>query len=58
MTKKTTSKFLKVICPECNKEQVIFGKATSKINCNSCSKLIAKPSGGKTIVLAKVKEVL
>jgi small subunit ribosomal protein S27e len=55
---KQASKFLRVICPECSKEQVIFGKAASRIKCNSCNKLIAKPSGGKTIVMAKVKEGL
>lgn len=57
MINQPSSKFLKVAC-SCGNEQVIFGKASLKIKCDSCNKLIAKPSGGKTIVLAKVKEVL
>lgn len=52
-----SSKFLKVKC-SCGEEQVIFGKTASKVKCGSCKKLIAKPSGGKTIVLARVEEVL
>lgn len=52
------SKFLKVNCPGCEAEQIVFGKVSSKVKCNACKKLIAKPSGGKTVVLAKVKEVL
>lgn len=56
--KESVSKFLKVTCPSCNNEQVIFGKVSSKVKCLSCNKLIAKPSGGKSVVMAKVKEVL
>jgi small subunit ribosomal protein S27e len=56
--KEPSSKFLKITCPNCSNEQVIFGKVSSKVKCLSCKKMIAKPSGGKTIVMAKVKEVL
>lgn len=55
--KEPTSKYLRVEC-ECGNKQLIFGKVSSKVKCSKCSKLIAKPSGGKTIVLSKVKEVL
>jgi len=58
MKKDSSSKFLRIVCPSCGKEQVIFGKVSSRPRCGSCNKLLAKSSGGKTIVLAKVKEVL
>jgi len=53
-----TSKFIKVRCPKCKNEQVIFGKASSKIVCLVCSKSIAEPSGGKAKIKARVLEVL
>ncbi len=58
MIKESSSKFLRVVCSGCGKEQVIFGKVSSRVKCLSCGKLIAKPSGGKTRLLVKVKEVL
>jgi len=58
MIKGPSSKFLRVVCASCGNEQVVFGKVASKVKCISCKKLLAKPSGGKTIILTKVKEVL
>lgn len=52
------SKFLKVVCNKCKNEQVIFGKSSTKVICLSCGKKLAKPTGGKSIVDAKVAEVL
>ncbi len=54
----TNSKFVKVKCPKCNKEQVLFGKATTTVYCNECKNILAKPSGGKVKIRAKVLEVL
>lgn len=56
--KEPTSKFIKVRCPKCKNEQIIFGKAASKIKCLVCDKLLAYPSGGKVQVRARVLEVL
>ncbi|RLG13896.1 30S ribosomal protein S27e [Candidatus Pacearchaeota archaeon] len=49
------SKFLKVRC-ECGNEQIIFNKATLKVKCLKCNKLIAEPTGGKAKILAEVIE--
>jgi len=54
----TKSKFVKVSCPKCNNEQIIFGKASTVVMCTSCKNILAKPSGGKVKVRAKVLEVL
>lgn len=56
--KEPTSRFLRISCPGCSNEQIVFGKVASKVKCKSCKKLIIKPSGGKSVVLAPVKEVL
>jgi len=52
------SKFIKVRCTKCKNEQVLFGKASSRVNCLVCGKEMAAPSGGKTKVKARVLEVL
>jgi small subunit ribosomal protein S27e len=52
------SKFVKVRCPGCKNEQVIFGKAASDVKCVVCGKLIAKSTGGKTAIRARILEVL
>ena len=56
--KEPTSKFVKVRCPKCKNEQVIFGKTSSQIKCLVCSKVLAEPTGGKSKVKARILEVL
>ncbi len=58
MIKEPNSKFIKVRCTKCKNEQVVFGKASSKIKCLVCGKDLADPTGGKTKVKARVLEVL
>jgi len=53
-----TSKFVKVRCPKCKNEQIIFGKATTMVNCLVCGKDITEPTGGKSRVKARILEVL
>jgi|TARA_B100001971_G_scaffold132295_1_gene122121 small subunit ribosomal protein S27e len=53
-----TSKFIKVRCPKCKNEQIIFGKTSSEIKCLVCSKVLAEPTGGKSKVKARILEVL
>ena len=54
----STSKFVKIRCPKCKNEQVMFGKASSKIICLVCGKVLADPTGGKSRIKARVLEVL
>ena len=56
--KEPTSKFIKVRCPKCKNEQIIFGKPASDIKCLVCSRVLGKPTGGKAIVKARILEVL
>ena len=53
-----TSKFIKIRCPKCKNEQIMFGKASSRILCLVCSKVLAEPSGGKSKIKARILEVL
>jgi len=53
-----TSKFIKVRCPKCKNEQIIFGKAATDINCLVCDKVLAEPTGGKSKIKSRILEVL
>ncbi|MEM3374428.1 MAG: 30S ribosomal protein S27e [Candidatus Woesearchaeota archaeon] len=58
MRKEPNSKFIKVRCPKCKNEQIIFGKASQKVKCLVCEREIAEPTGGKIRVKARILEVL
>ncbi len=48
------SKFLRVKCPDCGNEQIIFSHATSIVRCNVCEATLAEPSGGKASIKGEV----
>ncbi|MBS3082751.1 30S ribosomal protein S27e [Candidatus Pacearchaeota archaeon] len=48
---------MKVRCA-CKNEQIIFGKASAKVKCLVCGKILAEPAGGKIKVKARILEVL
>lgn len=52
------SKFLRVRCPKCKNEQIIFGKASTTVRCLVCNRKLAKPTGGKAKIYAKILGVL
>lgn len=52
------SKFIKVRCPKCKNEQIIFGNASDVVKCLVCDKELAFPTGGKSRISARVLEVL
>jgi len=56
--KEPSSKFIKVRCPKCKNEQIVFGKITSDVSCLVCGKKIAEPTGGKAKIKARILEVL
>ncbi|MDR0438638.1 MAG: 30S ribosomal protein S27e [Methanocalculaceae archaeon] len=48
------SKFLRIKCPDCEHEQLVFEKASSKVECIVCGHVLAKPTGGKANIKADV----
>ncbi|MDY6959631.1 MAG: 30S ribosomal protein S27e [Halobacteriota archaeon] len=52
------SKFLKVKCNDCGNEQVIFGNASTLIECLVCGRTLAEPTGGKTNIKTQILDVL
>lgn len=58
MKTEPTSKFQKIRCPKCKNEQIIFEKATTKVECLVCGNVLAEPTGGKAKVSARILEQL
>ena len=58
LQRETTSKFVKIRCPKCKNEQIIFGKVSSVVDCLVCGKNVAEPSGGKSKIKSRGLEVL
>ncbi len=56
--KMNESKFVKIRCPKCKNEQIMFGKAAQQVKCLVCDKILADPTGGKAKIKARVLEVL
>lgn len=51
-------KFLKVKCPRCGHNQIVFGKSSTNVKCIKCNKLLVKTTGGKARIKALVKAVM
>ncbi len=56
--RESDSKFIKIRCPKCKNEQILYGKASTIVLCLVCGKELAEPTGGRTRVKARVLEVL
>jgi small subunit ribosomal protein S27e len=52
------SKFLRVKCNDCENEQIIFGNASSRVDCTVCGRTLAEPQGGKALIKSQILEVL
>lgn len=51
------SKFVRVRCPDCEHEQIIFDHPSTLVKCIVCGRTIAKPTGGKGEILAEIVKV-
>jgi len=58
LNRENRSAFLKVKCPDCENEQVIFEKASTVVECSVCGRLLAEPRGGKADIKAEILSVL
>jgi len=56
--KNTNSKFLLVKCQKCKNEQIIFNKPATDVKCLVCGEMLAKSTGGKAIIKAKILKEL
>ncbi|MCL1810821.1 MAG: 30S ribosomal protein S27e [Methanomassiliicoccaceae archaeon] len=50
--------FLKVKCPDCGNEQIVFRKAATRVNCHVCGSTLAVPKGGNAEIKGEIVEVV
>ncbi|MEM1519557.1 MAG: 30S ribosomal protein S27e [Pyrobaculum sp.] len=52
------SVFIKIRCPECGNEQVVFSHASIVVRCLVCGRVLAQPTGGKARLAGHVIKIL
>ena len=50
--------FYLVTCPDCENEQIVFGKAASEVTCQVCGHTLARPTGGKAAIEGDVADTV
>ncbi len=55
---KPESNFVRVKCPKCGNEQVIFDRPSLAPRCSVCEEVLAEPTGGKAKIKAEILQVL
>ncbi|WP_254537665.1 30S ribosomal protein S27e [Halomarina litorea] len=50
--------FYQVKCPDCENEQVVFGKASTEVVCAVCGHVLVRPGGGKATIEGEVLETV
>jgi small subunit ribosomal protein S27e len=55
---KPTSTFIRVRCPKCGNEQLLYSNAVNTINCNVCGETLAEPTGGKAKIKGEITAIL
>ncbi|PSQ14581.1 30S ribosomal protein S27e [Halobacteriales archaeon QS_7_68_65] len=50
--------FYAVRCPDCENEQIVFGKAASTVACAVCGTTLARPTGGDATFEGEVIETV
>ncbi|HZY93912.1 MAG TPA: 30S ribosomal protein S27e [Candidatus Bathyarchaeia archaeon] len=55
---KPKSVFLRVKCPKCSNEQIVFERTSSYVKCTVCDELLAEPTGGKARIRGEMLQTL
>jgi small subunit ribosomal protein S27e len=50
--------YYRVKCTDCENEQIVFGKASSVVNCAVCGTTLATPTGGKAEIAHEIVETV
>ncbi len=56
-SKNIDKSFVKVKCPNCGNEQIIFLRASTVVSCHVCGSTLAVPTGGKAEIKGEILEV-
>ena len=50
--------FYSVACPDCENEQIVFGKAATEVACAVCGHVLVHPTGGEADIEGEVLETV
>ena len=50
--------YYRVKCTDCENEQIVFGKASTAVNCAVCGTTLATPTGGKADISHEIVETV
>ena len=53
-----SGRFVRVACPDCENEQIVFEKAARSIACQVCGHTLVTPTGGKAAMDSEVVETV
>jgi len=57
LTPEPKSKFVRVKCPTCGNEQVVFTHATYPVKCMMCGTQLVTPTGGKAKIEGEIVRI-
>lgn len=52
------SHFIRVKCPDCEGEQIVFDRASIVVKCNMCGSTLAESTGGRVKFIGQVTGVV
>ncbi|UCG36028.1 MAG: 30S ribosomal protein S27e [Candidatus Bathyarchaeota archaeon] len=55
---KPKSCFLRVRCPDCGNEQLVYSNPVNVIRCNICKTTLASPTGGKAKISGEITAIM
>lgn len=55
---KPKSRFLRVRCPECGNEQIVYSSPSNIVKCNICKATLAMPTGGKARIEGEITAIM
>ena len=50
--------FYRVACPDCEGEQIVFGRASTSVSCVVCGHTLVTPTGGEATIEGSVLETV
>ena len=50
--------FYTVRCPDCENEQIVFGKAATTVDCEVCGHTLVRPTGGEAVLEGDVVDTV
>jgi small subunit ribosomal protein S27e len=50
--------FVRVACPDCENEQILFERPATEVACQVCGHVLARPTGGEAAIEGELRETV